>query len=237
MGERINHLLVFAYGSQLFMVALLGLMLYRGDPRRHSPATIANGPPDGRSARKPSTPAGIAALVLSLAAGLATCTLAMRDVRADTFAKLASWAQTQGRMDAATAFYKTAADMLPQERRFAGSYAARLIDKSAQDLSVLPSRPALAPAILEQLATAQVAIERSLAAAPRDPWVTFAYANVHQFRGLASLESHLPKGERDKQIATARRYFEIGRRQFPGHPWILRNWAQLEIDTGKPPTG
>ena len=252
VGERINALLVFAFSSHLVMVALLAFALYRGDSRRHAAvagaqvagakvagakaagakAGRATALPDGWPLRALSTPAGIAALALSLAAGLGTCWLAMLDVRADTFAKLASWAMTQGRMDAGTAFYKTAAIMLPQERRFSGSYAARLIDKSAQELSMLPSRPELAPGILERLGEAQTAIERSLAAAPRDPWVTFAYANVHQFRGIGVLEKYQAAGERDKHVALARRYFEVARSQFPGHPWILRNWAQLEVDTG-----
>ena len=35
--------------------------------------------------------------------------------------------------------------------------------------------------------------------------------------------------------ARAEELFALGRKQFPGHPWILRNWAQLDIDLGKRP--
>ena len=85
---------------------------------------------------------------------------------------------------------------------------------------------------MERLTAAEQAIAQSHRSAPRDPWVTFAYANVKQFWGLGVLEAHLPKGVREKNVADARAYFALARKQFPGHPWVLRNWAQLEIDQG-----
>ena len=218
LGQRINDLLLFSFGAYPIMVFALGLALYRADPRR----SVA-----GRS-----RPWASVALGLSVLGCAATYWLAMTDVRADTYAKLAAWAQSLNRIEPATAFLKTATEMLPQERRFSGTYAARLVERSAADLGNLPGKPALAPDILARLATAEKALERGLQVAPRDPWVSFAYANVHQFQGISLLENHLPKGERARHVELARQYFGIARAQFPGHPWILRNWAQLEIDLG-----
>ncbi len=229
VGERINALLMFSFGSYALMAVALGLVLYWANPLR----TVSG----ATEVRARSSAAATAVLVLGLVAGLAAYWTAMVDVRADTYAKLASWALSQGRPDAATAFYKQAADLLPQERRFGGSYAARMIEHAAKDIGALPANPSLAPAILERLVEAEKSIERSHRMAPRDPWVTFAYANVKQFWGIGVLEAHLPKGAREKNVAAAREYFALARKQFPGHPWVLRNWAQLEIDQGNRAVG
>ncbi len=225
VGERINALLMFSFGSYALMAVALGLALYWANPLRRAL-------PGAAAVRPRSSAAAAATLALGLIAGAAAYWTAMIDVRADTYAKLASWALSQGRPDAATTFHKQAADLLPQERRFGGSYAARLIERAAQDFAGLPANPSLAPAILARLTEAEMTIERSHRIAPRDPWVTFAYANVKQFWGIGLLETYLPKGEREKNVAAARDYFALARKQFPGHPWILRNWAQLEIDQG-----
>ena len=225
VGERINALLMFSFGSYALMTVVLGVALYFANPLRRAAGGVAKTGATG-------SVAAIATLVLGLVAAAGAYWAAMVDVRADTYAKLASWALSQGRPDAATTFHKLAAELLPQERRFGGSYAARLIERAAQDFAALPSNPALAPAILARLTEAETTIERSHRIAPRDPWVTFAYANVKQFWGLGLLETYLPKGAREKNVAAAREYFALARKQFPGHPWVLRNWAQLEIDQG-----
>ena len=225
VGERINALLLFAFGAYPLAVLALGLAWYRGDQQQHSAGTQA--------AR--SRPLALAALALSVMAGAATYWIAMRDVRADTYAKLANWAQSQQRPDANISFLKPAVELMPLERRFSGLYAARLTEQASKDLGALPSNPALAPAILARLAQAEKLLAQSYAVAPRDPWVTFAYANVHQFQGLSQLATYQAQGERERHIALARRYFGEARAQFPNHPWILRNFAQLEIDAGDRP--
>lgn len=225
VGERINALLMYSFGSYALMAIALGLALYFTNPLRRVLASTA-------TVRASGSLAAIGTLVLGIAAGAGAYWAAMVDVRADTYAKLASWALSQGRADAGTVFHKQAADLLPEERRFGGSYAARLIERAAQDFAALPTNASLAPAILERLTEAEKTIERSHRIAPRDPWVTFAYANVKQFWGIGLLETYLPKGTREKNVAAAREYFALARKQFPGHPWLLRNWAQLEIDQG-----
>ena len=159
----------------------------------------------------------------------------MLDVRADTYAKLGGWALNQGRAEASAGFHRQAAALVPQERRFAGTYAARLIDQTATSLRTLPAEPALAPKLLEQLALAESNIQRAAAIAPRDPWTTFAHANVNQFFALKILEKHLPAGESDRYAEKARSLFELAHQQFPAHYWILRNWAQFEFDRGNRP--
>jgi len=41
-----------------------------------------------------------------------------------------------------------------------------------------------------------------------------------------------PAPERKRRAEEARKYLKLAHEQFPGHPWILRNWAQLEFDQG-----
>lgn len=236
-GERINALLLFSFGAYPVAVLALGLGLYRADSGSDGAGQHERGGDHSGSKRggRPSRPLAMAALALSVAAGAAAYWIAMYDVRADTYAKLASWAQNQNRPDANASFLDAAVKLMPQERRFTGSLAARLTEQAAKDLGTVHANPALAPAILERLAQAEKLIAQSYLVAPRDPWVTFAYANVHQFQGLSQLEAHQPKGERERHIALARRYFGEARAQFPNHPWILRNFAQLEIDAGDRP--
>ena len=218
VGERINHLLMFAFGAYPVAVIALGLSWYWSNA--------------GARPTSPSKPFATAVLAAGALAGAATYYAAMIDVRADTYAKLATWAQSQNRPDSATAFFKTASALLPEERRFSGSYAARLIERSAGELAMLPQKPELAKAILARLADAQQTIEQAQRIAPRDPWVTFSHANVHQFQGIGLLDAYQRPGDKDKHVALARQYFALARTQFPGHPWILRNWAQMDVDLG-----
>jgi tetratricopeptide (TPR) repeat protein len=218
VGDRINSLLMFAFGAYPVAVIALGLGWFWSDA--------------GAGSTTRSRPLALALLASGALACAAAYYAAMIDVRADTFAKLANWAQAQNRHEVATVFFKTAAELLPEERRFTGSYAARLIERSAQDLSSLPQKPELAKAILERLAIAQKTIEQAQRAAPRDPWVTFSHANVHQFQGIGLLDTYQTRGEKANHIELARKYFELARTQFPGHPWILRNWAQMDVDLG-----
>lgn len=218
VGERINNLLLLEFAAGSVSALWFGLSLYWGDSRRAS--------------AQPSKPLATGALVAGLGLAVATYWGAMLDIRADSYAKLGGWALGQGRADASTAFHKTAAELVPNERRFTGTYAARLIEQAAANLRFLQTQPALAPKVLEQLALAEDSIKRAVAVAPGDPWTTFAHANVNQFWALGILERYLPAGERARRIGAAREYFELARKQFPAHPWILRNWAQMEFDLG-----
>ena len=230
VGERINALLLFSFGAYPLAVLALGLALFWHERKSHGAPHTA-----GAGSSRRSRPLALAALALSLAAGAAAYWIAMRDVRADTYAKLGNWAQNHNRQDANAGFLKTAVELMPQERRFTGSLAARLTEQAAKDLAAVHANPALAAAILARLAQAEKLLAQSYQVTPHDPWVTFAYANVHQFQGLSQLEAHQPKGERERHLALARKYFGEARAQFPNHPWILRNFAQLEIDAGDRP--
>jgi tetratricopeptide (TPR) repeat protein len=42
----------------------------------------------------------------------------------------------------------------------------------------------------------------------------------------------MPAADRARHAELARKYMALAHQQFPGHPWILRNWAQLEFDQG-----
>ena len=218
VGERINGLLMLEFGAALLVSGAFALSLYWGDARRAA-----------APASKP-----LAGVMLGTGVLLALITFwnASLDVRADSYAKLGSWAQTQGRADASTAFHKSAADLLSAERRFTGTYAARLIEQASGGLRTIQSQPGNAPKIIQLLTEAEASIKQAVAVAPNDPWTTFAHANVNQFFALAVLEPYLPKGERERHATLARQYFELAHKQFPAHPWILRNWAQLEFDLG-----
>lgn len=218
VGERINGLLLLEFSAGLVLCIVFAMSLYWNDVRR--------------TTARPSKPLGLALLVAGMLAAAATFWCATLDVRADSYAKLGSWALSQGRADASTAFHKSAAELLPAERRFTGTYAARLIEQAAAGLRTLPSQPGQAAKIIELLTTAEASINQAVAVAPNDPWTTFAYANVNQFFALGVLEPYLPKGERQRRAGLARQYFELAHKQFPAHPWILRNWAQLEFDLG-----
>ena len=218
VGRRINSLLLLEFCAGLVLCIVFAASLYWNDARR--------------AATRPSKPLAIAALVAGMLMAATTFWGAMLDVRADSYAKLGSWALSQGRADASTAFHKSAAELLPAERRFSGTYAARLIEQAAAGLRTLPSQPGQAAKIIELLTNAEASIKRAVAVAPNDPWTTFAYANVNQFFALGVLEAYLPKGERQRRAGLARQYFELAHKQFPAHPWILRNWAQLEFDLG-----
>ena len=218
VGERINGLLALEFGAGLALCCIFALSLYWGDARR--------------AAARASKPLAAAALVAGGVLAGATYWAAMLDVRADSYAKLGSWALSQGRPAVAAEFQRSASELLASERRFSGTYSARLIEQAAGGLRTLPSQPAQAPKILELLAIAETNIKHAVAIAPGDPWTTFAYANVNQFLALGVLEPYQPKGERERRAKLAREYFELAHKQFPAHPWILRNWAQLEFDLG-----
>lgn len=217
-GERINTLLMFAFGAYPIAVLAIGLALYlTASPRL--------------SARESNSWA-LATLGLAILAGGTTYWAAMRDVRADTFIKLAGWASAQNRQDVATTFFGMAADVMPQERRFTTSYAGILYQRAEYELGLLEANPSLGPQILEHLAKAEALIAPALHIAPRDPWVTLAYANARRLQGISRLENYQSKEIRANHIKIARAYFDLARAQFPAYPWSLRDWAQMEIDLG-----
>ena len=218
VGERINGLLGLEFGAGLALCGVFALSLYWGDARR--------------ATARASNPLAVAALMAGVALAGVAYWGAMLDVRADSYAKLGAWALSRGRPAAATEFQRSAAELLANERRFSGTYAARLVEQASGELRTLPSQPAQAPKILELLAIAETNIKHAVAIAPGDPWTTFAYANVNQFLALGVLEPYQPKGERERRAKLAREYFALAHQQYPAHPWILRNWAQLEFDLG-----
>ena len=218
VGERINGLLLCAFGGYVVMALAFGLHLYLADPLRH------------RLARTRLVPSAL--LLAGLMAGGYAFHLAMLDVRADTYAKLTTWAHSRQRGDAADAFARTAADLVPSERRFSGTYAGRLVDRTAREIPQAAGNAEIGKRLIRQLEEAQAMVARGRALAPHDPWVMFSSANVHQFLSLAALESAGGKEARQRNADIARAEFAEARKQFPGHPWILRNWAQLDIDFG-----
>jgi tetratricopeptide (TPR) repeat protein len=219
LRERIAALTTFCFAVYALMPALLAVALYWGN----------------RGTADATRRAGIGG-VAALAAAAAFCVLtffgARTDFSADVGAKLAAWAQSRGQYAAAAEFLRDSMGMMPQERRFAGSYAARLIEAAAADIGHIAGQPAAAAEVLGKLTAAEQALARAHELAPRDPWITFSYANVHQFICLRALSDVVSPAQRQQHIEAARKYIALAHQQFPGHPWILRNWAQLEFDQG-----
>jgi len=219
LRERIAALTTFCFAAYAVMPPLLAGALFwsnRGTPE----------------ATRRSSIGGIAALAAAAAFCVVTFLGARTDFSADVGAKLAAWAQSRGQYAAAAEFLRDSMGMMPQERRFAGSYAARQIEAAAADIGQVSGHPAAAAEVLDKLTAAEQALARAHELAPRDPWITFSYANVHQFIGLRVLSDVVSPAERLRHIEAARKYIALAHEQFPGHPWILRNWAQLEFDQG-----
>ena len=219
LRPAISALIELSFGAYLVMACLLALALYVGDHRG-----------EARPARAGA--AGFAALATGLVLSLLTYAQMRTDFSADVGAKLGSWAQNQGRADVAADFLRESVRIMPMERRYAGSYAARLIESAAKDSARAAKEPEAAAAMRAKLIEAERVIVRARALAPRDPWLTFAYANVEQFLALKLLEKMQPPEETRRHLEEARKYMALAHEQFPGHPWILRNWAQLEMDQG-----
>jgi len=222
LGERISALIEFSFAAYLCVAVLLGCALFYGDRR-------------GPAAARRSGAAGLAALAAGAALSVATF-LAMRaDFSADVRAKLGGWAQGQGKTDAATAFLGEAITLMPRERRFAGTYAARLVESASSDATLVAKQPEAAEPIAAKLGEAERVLAIAHERAPRDPWITFAYANVQQFLGMKVLSAIQTPEKQREHVELARKYLALAHAQFPGHPWILRNWAQLEFDQGNRP--
>jgi len=224
LRARIAALTDFSFAAYAVMALLLACALYRGD-RGMRPT------PAGR----PSTPAALAAAAVlagGAALGVAAYAWVSADQGADVGAKLAAWTQKQGQPDLAARFLQESRDLMPRERHFAGSYAARMIESAARYAGPATRQQEPAELMRERLMAAEGALSRAHEMVPRDPWITFAYANVNQFLALRQLESVLVPGERKRRAELARKYMALAHEQFPGHPWILRNWAQLEFDQG-----
>ena len=80
-------------------------------------------------------------------------------------------------------------------------------------------------------------LARSLAIAPADPWVRFADVNALQLLALPELAALQTEPERNARLAAARAGFSDVQERYPGHPWILRNWAQFEFAQGNQTAG
>lgn len=228
LRERIAALTDWAFAAYALMALALALALWRRDPCAQVTENAA-----GPAARGMG---GMAAACLALLAGLGLAVSGAAwvrdDYRADVGAKLGAWAQGQGRFDIAAQFLLEARQLMPRERRFAGAYAARMIESASQDAQAATREPAVAAVMLNKLRNAQDALAQAHAQVPRDPWITFALANAHQFMALRLLSNVQAPPVRKAEADEARKYLKLAHEQFPGHPWILRNWAQLEYDQG-----
>ncbi|HEY4370368.1 MAG TPA: O-antigen ligase family protein [Burkholderiales bacterium] len=219
LRPTISALTAFSFAADAILALLLAAALYLGDGAVRT-ALRASGRP------------ALVALAAGLALAVYAYSGARTDYSADVAAKLSAWARNNGQAEQAAAFLRDAVESLPQERRFAGSYAARLIELAALDAGRAASDPAVAHEMLGRLTIAEQALARARELAPRDPWLTFSYANVQQFMSLKLLENAMPATERARHAELSRQYMALAHQQFPGHPWILRNWAQLEFDQG-----
>jgi len=220
LGARISVLSEFAFAAYCMMALAYAVALAAGERHRQAQLTRRSGV------------AGLAVLAAGAVLGLSAFLAVRADFGADVRAKLAAWSHGQGRDDAAAGFLKEALEMMPMERRFAGSYAARLVESSSAQFGQIATRPEAAQEMLAKLHEAERALIAARKLAPRDPWLTFAYANVHQFMALKALERAQSPAMRLEHAQIARDALALAHQQFPGHPWILRNWAQLELDQG-----
>ncbi len=219
VADRVATLVELGFGACLLMPLLLAAALYRADPARQEVTRRAAG-------AAPATHA--AGVLLSLCAFLAV----RADVGADVRAKITVWAQTQGRGDLALALAGQARDLVPGERRFAASYASRLVDAANANFAALGTGPDAGPAMVARLTEAARVVAEARERVPRDPWLAFGYANANQYLAMPALAPFVPAPERAEHVAQARKYFALAHQEFPGQPWYLRSWAQLEIDQG-----
>ena len=222
-GERINSLLAFVLFAFMTLALVLALRLAAAlpeAPARRVPGTIASG--------------WLAWFWLGF--GVVACAGvgwgALRELRADTYVKLAEWSQTSNRPEAADFYAQKALETLPQERRLASTQAIRLTTRAWQEVSQLPPGAKASPQTMALIDEARRLALANVERAPRDPWATMAAANVHQFLGLGMLETTVGRDARLGYQNTAAGLFEIAFKQFPVHPMVLRGWAQLEFDRG-----
>ncbi len=158
----------------------------------------------------------------------------MPSLRADIWAKLAATTQSPA---AALSFARKAAETEPRERRHANAFASRLVDMAARDLEFARIRPEAGRGAVNHLIEARAMLARSLVIAAADPWVRFADVNALQLLVLPELAAFQSEPERNARLAAARAGFPDVQRLYPGHPWILRNWAQFEFAQGNPVAG
>jgi O-antigen ligase/tetratricopeptide (TPR) repeat protein len=228
LRERIAALTDWAFAAYALMALALAVALWRRDSGAQGRESAGGPPARGLGGMAMAC----AALLAGLGLAVAGAAWVRDDYRADVGAKLGAWAQGQGRFDIAAQFLLEARQIMPRERRFAGAYAARMIESASQDAQAATREPAVAAVMLNKLRNAQQALAEAHAQVPRDPWITFALANAHQFMALKLLSNVQAPPVRKAEAEEARKYLKLAHEQFPGHPWILRNWAQLEYDQG-----
>ena len=168
-----------------------------------------------------------------IAAGVAHAA-GMAPLRADIWAKLAATTRSPA---AALAFAQKAAETEPRERRHANAFASRLVDTAARDLEFARIRPDAGRQAVKHLVEARAMLARSLVIAAADPWVRFADVNALQLLALPELAAFQTESERNARLAATRAGFTDVQDRYPGHPWILRNWAQFEFAQGNPAAG
>jgi O-antigen ligase len=219
LADCIAALVELGYAACLVMTLLLAGALYRA----------AEAPRAGMRRSGWAVPATLAA---GAALSVATFLAVRADVRADVRSKLAVWAQGQGQTEAALRFTREALALVPAERRYASTYAGRLVEAAVADAPALAARPQAGAALVEKFREAERILAAAMARAPRDPWLAFGYANTEVHLASPLLAPILPPAERALHAAQARKYFALAHQEFPGQAWFLRGWVQLEIDQG-----
>ena len=189
-----------------------------------------------RSTALPATRRAVAWLtggaLLALMAGGA----GMLALRGEAWARLAVWGRAH-QPATAPAFDRRALETMPAEPHYAAAYAARLIEAGTRDIAQVAVRPQAGRSAVLSLRQAESLLAQVQQRLPGDPWTALARANALQLLAQRSLESFVDPGERRRLADAARVQFARAQRQYPAHPWIMRNWAQLEFEQGERAAG
>lgn len=189
-----------------------------------------------RSTALPATRRVVAWLSGGALLALLACGAGMLALRAEAWARLAVWARAH-QPATAPAFDRRALETMPAEPRYAATYAARLIEAGTRDIAQIAARPQAGRSAVLSLRQAESLLTQVQQRLPGDPWTALARANALQLLAQRSLESFVDPGERRRLADAARVQFARAQRQYPAHPWIMRNWAQLEFEQGERAAG
>ena len=189
-----------------------------------------------RGAVLPATRRVVAWLTGGVLLALMAYGAGMLALRAEAWARLAVWAR-QHQPAAAPVFDRRAFETMPAEPRYAAVYAARLIEAGTRDIAQIATGPQAGRSAVQSLRQAESLLAQVQQRLPGDPWTTLARANALQLLAQRSLESFVDPGERRLLAEAARVQFARAQRQYPAHPWIMRNWAQLEFEQGERAAG
>jgi len=176
-----------------------------------------------------------------LAATLASLTLAWAwpVLRADVLLRLAARALVEGRADDAAADLERAIALRPRESQYLLIAGTGRLERTLAALQAARGTDArqLGP-LADELRRAEAQLRAGLALAPADPWMVFGLANVLQIEGMTAMRPLIGAGEGAQEgpakAAEARRLYAQAHAMFPAQATILRNWAQIEFDSGDP---